>query len=57
MKNVSITVTLPEETLRDLHSYISFRQRSKFIANLVKKGLEEEKERLAREFREAAGYA
>lgn len=53
MKNVPITLTLPEDVVRDLHLYISKRQISKFVSQLVKKGLETKKDRLAREIREA----
>ena len=53
MRNIPITLTLPECLVRDLHLYISRRQISKFVAEMVKKGLECKKEKLAREFREA----
>jgi hypothetical protein len=52
--NIPITVTLPESMVKDLHLYISKRQISKFVAKMVEKGLELEKEKLAREFREAS---
>jgi hypothetical protein len=54
MKNVPITLTLPEDLVKDLHLYISRRQISKFVAQMVAKGLETEKQKLAREFREAS---
>lgn len=54
MKNIPITLTLPESVVRDLHLYVSRRQMSKFVAKLVAQGLEEKKEKLAEEFREAA---
>lgn len=54
MKNKPITLTLPEETLRSLHLYVPHRQRSSFVARLVERGLAKRKEKLAREFREAA---
>jgi hypothetical protein len=54
MKNIPITLTLPESLVKDLHLYISRRQISKFVAKMVKKGLETKKEMLAREFREAS---
>ena len=57
MKNIPITLTLPEDLVKDLHLYISKRQISKFVAQLVQKGLEIKKERLAREIREAANDA
>lgn len=54
MKNIPITLTLSEGLVRDLHLYIPRRQISKFVARLVEKGLETEKQKLAREFREAS---
>lgn len=54
MKNIPITLTLPESVVRDLHLYISRRQISKFVAELVERGLEAKKDKLAREFREAS---
>jgi hypothetical protein len=54
MKNIPITLTLPESLIRDLHLYVSRRQISKFVAQMVAKGLETKKEKLAREFREAS---
>ena len=54
MKNIPITLTLPESVVKDLHLYIARRQISKYVAGLVEKGLETRKEILAREFREAA---
>ncbi len=54
MRNVPITLTLPENLVKDLHLYISRRQISKFVAQMVAKGLETEKQRLAREFQEAS---
>jgi hypothetical protein len=54
MKNIPITLTLPENLVRDLHLYISRKGISKFVAQTVAKGLETEKRKLAREFREAS---
>ena len=54
MKNIPITLTLPEDLVRDLHLYISNRQMSKFVAQLVEEGLKIKKELLAREFQEAS---
>lgn len=54
MRNVPITLTLPENLVKDLHLYISRRQISKFVAQMVAKGLETEKQKLAREFQEAS---
>lgn len=52
-KKVPITLTLPDYLVKDLHLYLSRRQISKFVAEMVEKGLESKKELLAREFREA----
>ena len=54
MRNIPITLTLPESLVKDLHLYVSRRQISKFVAQMVEKGLETKKEKLAREFREAS---
>lgn len=54
MRKVPITLSLPEAIVKDLHLYISRRQISKFVAEMVAKGLETEKEKLAREFKEAS---
>ncbi len=54
MRNVRITLTLPENLVKDLHLYISLRQISKFVAEVVEKSLESKKKMLAREFREAS---
>ena len=45
---------MPEDIVRDLHLYISPRQMSKFVTELVQKGLETKREILAREFKEAS---
>lgn len=54
MKNIPITITLPEELVKELHLYIAHRQISKFIAQMVEKGLEVKKEKMAKEFQEAS---
>lgn len=54
MKNLPMTVTLPEGIIRDLHLYIPPRQISKFIAEVLKKSLEDKKKLLSQEFEEAA---
>jgi hypothetical protein len=54
MKNIPITLSLPESLVRDLHFYVPRRQMSKFVANLVQKGLSSEREKLAREYHEAS---
>ena len=43
MRKVPITLSLPESLVRDLHLYVSKREISKFVAENVVKGLEEEK--------------
>lgn len=54
MKNIPITLSLPENLVRDLHLYLSKRQISKFVAEMVEKGLQTKKEKWARDFREAS---
>lgn len=54
MKNLPITLTLPEELIRDLHLYISKRHISKFVAQMLEKEIARKKKLLAREFQEAA---
>lgn len=54
MKNLPITLSLPEEVIRDLHLYIPPRQISKFVANMLAKAIEEKKKLLTHAFREAA---
>ena len=54
MRKIPITLTFPENLVRELHLYISQRGISSFVSGLVKKGLDKKKEMLAREFREAS---
>lgn len=54
MKNIPITLTLPEDIIKDLHLYISKRQISKFVAEMLEKALDLKKKQLAREFQEAS---
>ncbi len=54
MKNLPITLSLPEETINDLHLYVSKRQISKFVAETLVKALDHKKKLLAREFQEAS---
>lgn len=54
MRKVPITLSLPEDIVKDLHLYISKRQISKFVAQTLENGLRSEKEKLALEFREAS---
>lgn len=54
MKKIPITLSLPESLVMDLHLYVSRRQISKFVSQMVTKGLEAEKQKLAKEFQEAS---
>lgn len=54
MKNIPIILTLPESLVKDLHLYISRRQMSKFVAQVLAKSLKTVKQKLAREFQEAS---
>lgn len=54
MRKVPITLSLPEDLVKDLHVYVSNRQISRFVTEQVQKGIQEKKEILAREFEEAA---
>lgn len=53
-QNVPITLTLPEDLVKDLHLYIPRGKISKFVARMVAKGMETEKQKIAREFREVS---
>ena len=53
MRKIPITLSLPENLIRDLHLYIPHRQMSKFVAKMVSKGLDAEREKLAKEFKDA----
>lgn len=54
MRKVPITITMPENLIRDLHLYVSQRGISSFVSGLVRQGLEEKKQLLAKEFEEAS---
>jgi hypothetical protein len=54
MRKVSITITMPEKLIRELHLYTPKREISKFVSHLVEQGIEEKKRQLARDFEEAA---
>jgi hypothetical protein len=54
MRRLPITLTLPENLIKDLHFYLSSRQISRFVAEQVEKGLQEKKDLLARAYKEAA---
>ena len=54
MRKVPITLSLPENLVKDLHLYISHRGISKFVAESLEKELETKKMLLAEEFKQAA---
>lgn len=54
MRNLPITLTFPEEFIRDLHSYVPKRQLSRFFYEIAQKEIEHKKQELAQAFREAA---
>lgn len=54
MRKIPITITLPEDVIRDMRSYISQRKISQFISELVKKEIANKKKALIKEFQEAA---
>ena len=54
MKRLPITLTLPENLIKDLHVYLSKRQISRFVEKQVEKGLQEKKDLLAKAYQEAA---
>lgn len=54
MRKIPITLTLPEDLVRDLHLYLSKGQISRFVSEIVEKGLKSEKEKIAKEFQEAS---
>lgn len=54
MRNIPITLSLPESIVRDLHLYVPRRQISKFVKKMVEEGLQKEKDKIAKEFLEAS---
>lgn len=54
MRNLPITLSLPENVIRDLHLYVSKRQMSKFVAEMLVKELDKKKKLMADEFKEAS---
>lgn len=54
MRNIPITLTLPVNLVRELRQYVPRGQISKFVAQLVAKGLQIKKAKIAREFLEAS---
>lgn len=54
MKKIPITLTFPEDLVRDLHLYLSKGQISKFVAEMTEKGLVQKKKKIAEEFQNAS---
>ncbi len=54
MKRLPITLTLPENLIRDLHLYVSNRKISQFVTELVEKEIQKKKKLLAQAYKEAA---
>jgi len=54
MRKVPLTITLPENVVRDMRSYVSQRQISNFISELVQQEISKKKEILAKAFEELA---
>lgn len=53
-RKIPITLTFPEEFIRDLHAYVPRRQLSQFIYKAVYDDLELKKKQMAKAFIEAA---
>jgi len=54
MKNIPFTLCVPEDTLRDLFSYVPARKRSKFISDLIYVALKTHKDGLLKEFKSSS---
>lgn len=54
MKNLPITLSIPEDVLGDLHLYIVPRKISEFVTECVSEGIKAKKERLSNDFRKAS---
>jgi hypothetical protein len=54
MRKVPITLSLPEAMVKDLHTYISRRHISAFVAEVIGQSLDAQKRMLADEYRQAA---
>lgn len=54
MRNIPITLSLPENLVRDLHLYVSRRSMSKFVAQQVEKGIKFQRDLLAKDYIEAS---
>jgi hypothetical protein len=53
MRRLPITLTLPENLVKDLYFYLSKGQISRFVVEQVEKGLQEKKNLLAEAYKEA----
>jgi hypothetical protein len=53
MKKINVTFSIPQETNNLLHSLISRRKMSKFVADVLHKALTEKKEALKKAYAEA----
>ena len=54
MKNIPITLCIPEDILRDLYTYVSARKRSKYVAELLSNSLKFKKEQMSKDFRSSS---
>lgn len=53
IKTVNQTFSLPIEVSSDLHAYVKSRERSRFVAEAIKKELKEKKEELRKAYMSA----
>lgn len=53
MTTINLTFSIPKEISAELHTYIKRRGMSKFVAQAIKKSLEEEKKKLRLEYQMA----
>ena len=54
MKNIPITLCIPEDILRDLYTYVSARKRSKYVAELLSNSLKIKKEQMSKDFKSSS---
>lgn len=54
MKAVPMTLCIPEHIMKDFHTYVPIRKRSKFICDLLSNALNIKKESIAKDFRSAS---
>lgn len=53
MKTINATFSIPEDVLQLLHAFVEKRGLSKFVAQAIKKALEEKRNSLKAAYREA----